>query len=77
LLAPNTCLVKIKKRRSVENHIGTLHVIVICNGLEMGAMTKPSLATHLKKETVLLKGNSIKVIADNYNAGWHPLNHGV
>jgi len=47
------------------------------DGLEMGAMTKPSLATHPKKETVLLKGNSIKVIADNYNAGWHPLNYGV
>jgi len=40
-------------------------------------MGRAYIATHFKKETVILKGNSIKVIADNYYSVWHPLNYGL
>ena len=41
-LRPNYAELRIKKRRRVQNHIGTLHVIAICNGLEaaMGALAE-------------------------------------
>ncbi|HEU4512777.1 MAG TPA: hotdog fold domain-containing protein [Nocardioidaceae bacterium] len=41
-LRPNYAELKIRKRRRVQNHIGTLHVIAICNGLEaaMGALAE-------------------------------------
>ncbi|TVR97700.1 MAG: DUF4442 domain-containing protein, partial [Wenzhouxiangellaceae bacterium] len=32
-LRPNYCELTIRKRRKVQNHIGTVHVIAICNGL--------------------------------------------
>jgi acyl-coenzyme A thioesterase PaaI-like protein len=34
-LRPNFCELTFAKRRKVENHIGTVHVIAICNGMEM------------------------------------------
>ena len=38
-LRPHYAELRIAKRRRVQNHIGTVHVIAICNGLEaaMGA----------------------------------------
>jgi acyl-coenzyme A thioesterase PaaI-like protein len=41
-LRPNYAELEIKKRRSVHNHIGTLHAIALCNGLEaaMGALAE-------------------------------------
>ena len=41
-LRPNYAELTIRKRRRVQNHIGTLHVIAICNGLEaaMGALAE-------------------------------------
>lgn len=41
-LRPNYAELRIRKRRRVQNHIGTLHVIAICNGLEaaMGALAE-------------------------------------
>jgi acyl-coenzyme A thioesterase PaaI-like protein len=33
-MAPHHAEVKIPKRRSVQNHIGTVHVIAVANGLE-------------------------------------------
>tara|TARA_Y100001972_G_C7513988_1_gene259571 strand:+ start:274 stop:696 length:423 start_codon:yes stop_codon:yes gene_type:complete len=49
-LRPNFCEVKFAKRRAVENHIGTVHVIAICNGLEMamGALAEASIPKHLR-----------------------------
>ncbi len=35
-LDADVCEAFIKKNKSVENHIGTVHVIAICNGLEFG-----------------------------------------
>ncbi|MGZ8736486.1 MAG: hotdog fold domain-containing protein [Nocardioides sp.] len=44
-LRPNYCELTIRKRRGVQNHIGTVHVIAICNGLEaaMGALAEASV----------------------------------
>ena len=44
-LRPNYCELSIRKRRGVQNHIGTVHVIAICNGLEaaMGALAEASV----------------------------------
>ena len=44
-IRPNYAELKIKKRRSVQNHIGTLHAIALCNGLEaaMGALAEASI----------------------------------
>lgn len=47
---PNHVQVFMKKRRRVENHIGTVHVIAICNLLEiaMGACAEASIPKHLR-----------------------------
>jgi acyl-coenzyme A thioesterase PaaI-like protein len=44
-LRPNFCQVSIKKRRSVQNHIGTVHAIAMCNMAELagGTMTDVSV----------------------------------
>jgi len=44
-LRPNYAELKIRKRRRVHNHIGTVHVIAICNGLEaaMGALAEATV----------------------------------
>jgi acyl-coenzyme A thioesterase PaaI-like protein len=50
LLEPNRCICLIKKRRRVFNHIKTVHVIAICNGLEMamGVMAEASIPSNLR-----------------------------
>ena len=49
-LRPNRCEVVFKKTKRVQNHIGTAHVIAICNGLEMamGFMCEASIPKHLR-----------------------------
>jgi acyl-coenzyme A thioesterase PaaI-like protein len=49
-LRVNQCTCLIRKRRSVLNHIKTVHVIAICNGLEMamGVMAEASVPNHLR-----------------------------
>ncbi|MGL4614085.1 MAG: hotdog fold domain-containing protein [Shewanella sp.] len=49
-LSPNRCACLIKKRHRVHNHINTVHVIAICNGLEMamGVMAEASIPSHLR-----------------------------
>ena len=44
-LRPNYAELRIRKRRGVQNHIGTVHVIAICNGLEaaMGALAEATV----------------------------------
>lgn len=44
-LRPNYAELTVKKRRRVQNHIGTVHVIAICNGLEaaMGALAEATV----------------------------------
>ncbi len=47
-LRPNYAELTIRKRRRVLNHIGTMHVIAICNGLEaaMGALAESTIPAH-------------------------------
>ena len=44
-IRPNYAELTIKKRRAVKNHIGTVHAIAVCNGLEaaMGALAEASI----------------------------------
>lgn len=47
---PNYARVSLKKRKKVQNHIGTVHVIAICNLLEMamGACAEASIPANLR-----------------------------
>jgi acyl-coenzyme A thioesterase PaaI-like protein len=49
-LVPNKCTCMIKKQKKVFNHIKTVHVIAICNGLEMamGVMAEASIPKNLR-----------------------------
>ncbi|MEH6835402.1 MULTISPECIES: hotdog fold domain-containing protein [Falsihalocynthiibacter] len=49
-LEPHRCDILIKKRRAVQNHIGTMHVIAIANGLEMamGFMAEASVPANFR-----------------------------
>ena len=39
-LKPNACKISIKKKRSVLNHIGTVHAIAMCNMAELAGGTR-------------------------------------
>ena len=54
--------VLLPKRKPVQNHIGTVHAIAICNALEMamGAMTEASIPKHLRW---LPKGMNVNYLA--------------
>jgi len=45
VIKPNRAEVVIRKRRAVQNHIGTVHAIALCNGLEaaMGALAEATI----------------------------------
>jgi acyl-coenzyme A thioesterase PaaI-like protein len=47
VLEPNRAELVIRKRRGVQNHIGTVHAIALCNGLEaaMGALAEATIPT--------------------------------
>jgi len=49
-LEPGRCELFFKKRKAVQNHIGTVHAIALCNGLEMamGAVAEASIPAHLR-----------------------------
>ncbi len=75
------CECFIKKRKSVQNHIGTVHVIAICNGIEMamGVMAEASIPKHLRwipKEMHLSytakAGTDIRCIAQIDDEAWQP-----
>lgn len=50
VLRPNYCEVTFRKRRAVENHLQTVHVIAICNALEMamGVLAEASVPAGLR-----------------------------
>jgi acyl-coenzyme A thioesterase PaaI-like protein len=45
VVEPNRAELVVRKRRAVQNHLGTLHAIALCNGLEaaMGALAEASI----------------------------------
>lgn len=78
-LRPNYAELTIKKRRRVQNHIGTVHVIAICNGLEaaMGALaevTVPANKRWIPKGMDVTYGakatSDITCIAETDPAAW-------
>jgi acyl-coenzyme A thioesterase PaaI-like protein len=48
VIEPNHTELVIPKRRAVHNHLGTVHAIALCNGLEaaMGALAEASIPPH-------------------------------
>jgi len=79
VLEPNHCEIVVRKRRAVENHIGTLHVIAILNGLEfaMGFMAEASIPAHLRwipkgmqVDYVGKAGSNIRCVAKADPAAW-------
>lgn len=61
-MRPHHGEVKIPKRRSVQNHIGTIHAIAACNGLE-AAMGLLAEATCPSDSRWLPKGMDVKYLA--------------
>ena len=49
-LEPGHCEIFLKKRRSVQNHIGTVHVIAVANALEMamGFLAEATIPKHFR-----------------------------
>ncbi|TVP10305.1 MULTISPECIES: hotdog fold domain-containing protein [Shewanella] len=80
-LEPNYCECLLRKRRAVENHIGTVHVIAICNGLEMamGVMAEASIPPHLRwipkgmtLDYTAKAGSDIRCVAKVDANAWQP-----
>lgn len=80
-LRPNYCEVWFKKRRAVENHIRTVHVIAICNAMEMamGALAEATIPKHLRwiprgmsLDYVDKATTDIVAIAETSPADWKP-----
>ena len=80
-LEPHHCVCFIKKRKKVENHIQTVHVIAICNGLEMamGVMAEASIPKHLRwipkgmtLDYTAKAGSDIRCVAKVNPEDWQP-----
>jgi acyl-coenzyme A thioesterase PaaI-like protein len=59
---PHRAELTIRKRRAVQNHIGTLHAIAVCNGLE-AAMGLLAEATTPKDRRWIPKGMQVSYLA--------------
>jgi acyl-coenzyme A thioesterase PaaI-like protein len=80
-LRPNFCEVQFTKRRKVENHIGTVHVIAICNALEMamGGLAEATIPKHLRwiprgmdVDYTAKADSDIRVTAETRPEDWQP-----
>jgi acyl-coenzyme A thioesterase PaaI-like protein len=61
-LRPHHAELTIRKRRAVQNHLGTLHAIAVCNGLE-AAMGLLAEATTPKDRRWIPKGMQVSYLA--------------
>lgn len=61
-MRPHFASVTIPKRKAVQNHIGTVHAIAVCNGLE-AAMGLLAEATTPKDHRWLPKGMEVQYLA--------------
>ena len=61
-LEPGLCRAEISHRRAVQNHIGTVHAIALCNLAELtaGVVTEASLPTSMRW---IPKGMSVQYLA--------------
>ncbi|MBV2234557.1 MAG: DUF4442 domain-containing protein [Sterolibacterium sp.] len=80
-LQPGHARLRLRKRRALENHIGTVHAIAICNLLEMamGVMAEVSIPDHLRwipkgmsVDYIGKAGSDIIGIAETAAAVWQP-----
>ena len=80
-LRPYYCEVRFRKRRKVYNHIKTVHVIAICNALEMamGAMAEASIPKHLRwipkgmtLDYTAKATTDIRAVAETRPEDWQP-----
>ena len=71
----------IRKRKKVTNHIGTVHVIAIANGLEMamGTMAEASVPANLRwlpkgmtLDYTAKAGSDIRCVAKVEPSAWQP-----
>jgi hypothetical protein len=78
-LRPNHAEVRIRKWWGVQNHIGTVHVIAVANGLEMamGALAEATIPPHLRwipkgmeLEYLAMADSTITATADTDPADW-------
>src|SRR3954467_3959624 len=78
-LRPNRAEVRIRKWWGVQNHIGTVHVIAVANGLEtaMGALAEASIPAELRwipkgmeLEYLALADSTITATAETDAADW-------
>ena len=78
-LRPNHAEVRIRKWWGVQNHIGTVHVIAVANGLEMamGALAEATIPAHrrwipkgMELEYRALADSTITATADTDPADW-------
>lgn len=78
-LRPNHAEVRVRKWWGVHNHIGTVHVIAVANGLEMamGALALASVPAHLRwipkgmeLEYLAMSDSTLLASADTDAADW-------
>lgn len=79
-LRPGYCEVKMKNRRSVQNHLKTVHAIAMCNMAELagGTMTDVSIPkgsrwipAEMTVKYVKKAKTDLVAIADGSNVDWH------
>ena len=78
-LRPNHAAVRIRKWWGVHNHIGTVHVIAVANGLElaMGALAEATIPPQLRwipkgmeLEYLAMADSTLLAVADTDPADW-------
>src|SRR3954447_54697 len=78
-LRPNHAEVRVRKWWGVHNHIGTVHVIAVANGLEMamGALAEATVPAHLRwiprgmeLEYLAMADSTLLATADTEPADW-------
>lgn len=61
-LAPGRCVVEIAKRRSVTNHIGTVHAIAMCNMAEVAGGMLAEVSVPAKTHRWIPKGMTVEYL---------------
>lgn len=78
-LRPNHAEVRVRKWWGVQNHLGTVHVIAVANGLEMamGALAEATIPAHLRwipkgmeLEYLAMADSTLLATADTEPADW-------
>ena len=78
-LRPNHAEVRVRKWWGVQNHLGTVHVIAVANGLEMamGALAEATIPAHLRwipkgmeLEYLAMADSTLLATADTDPADW-------